>query len=152
MSIALNVKALGQIEEDKPCRHCDGKKQVVEQVTVEIKIPPGVADQYTLRNEHMGGEGKNGGPPGDLYVKTNTLPEPGFKRVKTNIYSHVPITSALAEHGGPLEVKTLDSTLTIQVEEGTLTGEEHRISGEGAAILWGKKRGDLIIKFIIEDD
>ena len=40
---------------------------------------------------------------------------------------------------------------TIEVEEGTLTGEELRIPGNGAAILWGKKRGDLIIKFVITD-
>jgi DnaJ-class molecular chaperone len=138
--------------EDGPCGHCEGKKQVVEQVTVDIKIPPGVADQYTLRNKHMGGEGKNGGPPGDLFLKINTLPKPGFKRVKDDIYSYVTISPDLAEHGGPLEVKTLNSTHSIQVEEGTLTGEELRIPGEGAAILWGKKRGDLIIKFIIEDD
>jgi len=38
------------------------------------------------------------------------------------------------------------------VEEATLVGEELRVPGEGAAINWGKKRGDLIIKFNIEDD
>jgi molecular chaperone DnaJ len=142
----------GLLEEDEPCAHCGGKKQVVEEVTVDIKVPPGVADQYTIRNKHMGGEGKNGGPPGDLFLKVNTLPEPGFKRVKNDIYSLVSISLSLAEHGGSLDVKTLDSTTTIEVEEGTLTGEEQRIPGEGAAILWGKKRGDLIIKFIVEDD
>ena len=62
------------------------------------------------------------------------------------------ISSKLAEEGGPLEVETLNATTTIQVEEATLVGEELRVPGEGAAINWGKKRGDLIIKFNIEDD
>ena len=49
-------------------------------------------------------------------------------------------------------MKTLNGTQTIEVEEGTLIGEELRIRGEGAAINWGKKRGDLFIKFNIEED
>ena len=46
----------------------------------------------------------------------------------------------------------MNKTKTIEVEEGTLIGEELRIRGEGATINWGKKRGDLIIKFNIEED
>jgi len=42
-----------------------------------------------------------------------------------------------------------DTVKTIEVEECTLTGEELRVPKNGAAILWGKKRGDLIIKFAI---
>ena len=38
-------------------------------------------------------------------------------------------------------------TKIIEVEEGTLVGEELRIPDEGAVINRGKKRGDLIIKF-----
>ena len=48
-------------------------------------------------------------------------------------------------------METLDAVKTIEVEEGTLTGEELRLPGEGAAILWGKKRGDFIVKFAISD-
>ena len=49
-------------------------------------------------------------------------------------------------------METLNGKKTIEVEEGTLIGEEMRIRGEGAAINWGKKRGDLIIKFNIQED
>ena len=49
-------------------------------------------------------------------------------------------------------VETVDSTRTIQLEEDTLTGEEIRIPGKGAAIQWGKKRGDFIAKFLVSDD
>ncbi len=134
---------------DGKCGACKGKRQTVAPVTVEVEIPPGVADQFTLRFENKGGEGKNGGPPGDLLLKINTLPHPRFKRVKSDIYAEVKIPPELAESGGTLEVKTLDAMRSIQVEEGTLTGEELRLTGEGAAILWGKKRGDFIIKFFI---
>ncbi len=134
------------------CPHCQGKQLVVRPVTLNVKIPPGVADQYTLAFIKEGGAGRNGGPPGDLFLKVCIQSHPKFKRVKNDIIAEVTISSKLAEEGGPLEVETLNATTTIQVEEATLVGEELRVPGEGAAISWGKKRGDLIIKFNIEDD
>lgn len=134
------------------CEVCKGKQLVVRSVTLDVKIPPGVADQYTLAILREGGAGRNGGPSGDLFLKVITMPHPKFKRVKNDIIHEVMISSKLAEEGGPLEVETLTGTTTIQVEESTLIGEELRIPREGAAISWGKKRGNLIIKFNIEDD
>jgi molecular chaperone DnaJ len=137
---------------DEECTECNGKQLVVRSVTLDVKIPPGVADQHTLALIKKGGAGRNGGPPGDLYLKICTQTHLKFKRVRNDIVHEVIISASHAEEGGPLEVATLNGTTTIQVEEATLIGEELRVPGEGAAISWGKKRGDLIIKFNIEDD
>ena len=137
---------------DDECPVCQGKQLIVRSVTLNVKIPPGVANQYTLAIIKEGGEGKNGGPPGELFLKINTLPHPKFKRIKNDIISEVIISRKLADEGGTLIVDTLNGSKTIQVEEGTLIGEELLIPGEGAAISWGKKRGALIIKFNIEED
>lgn len=134
------------------CSECHGKQLVVRLVTLDVKIPPGVANNYTLAFIKEGGAGRNGGPPGDLFLKVCTQPHPKFKRLKNDIIQEVTISAKLAEEGGPLKIDTLDSTKIIQVEEGTLVGEELRIPKEGAAISWGKKRGDLIIKFNYEED
>ena len=139
------------IKNENECLTCQGKQLVVRSITLNVKIPAGVADQYTLAIIKEGGEGKNGGPPGELFLKVNTQPHPHFKRIKSDIISRVNITKNLADEGGSFEVKTLNGTKIIEVEEGTLVGEELRIRGEGAAINWGKKRGDLIIKFDIKD-
>ena len=140
------------VQEDNECPHCQGKQLVVRSVTLDVKIPPGVADQYTLAIINEGGEGRNGGPPGELFLKINTQPHPKFKRIKNNIISEVIIPRKLADQGGFFKVETLNGKQTIEIEEGTLIGEEIRIRGEGAAINWGKKRGDLIIKFNIQED
>ena len=137
---------------DDECSACQGKQLVVKSVTLNVKIPPGVANQYTLAIIKEGGEGKNGGPSGQLFLKINTLPHPKFKRVKNDIISEVTISKQLAEEGGTLKIETLNGSKMIQVEEGTLIGEELLIPGEGAAISWGKKRGALIIKFNIEEN
>jgi len=147
----LDCDGTGSVDENE-CPACKGKRLVVAPATVEVKIPPGVADRYTLRINNEGGEGKNGGPPGDLLLQVCMQAHPRFKRVKDDVYAEIPISPELAEHGGPLEIETLDSIQTIQVEDGTLTGEELRLPGLGAAILWGKKRGDFVVKFKIEED
>ena len=143
-----NCEGTGEIGE-KTCEECGGKRQVVREANLDVKIPPGVADQYVLRLQNEGGEGINGGPPGDLFLKVCTKPHPIFKRKKNDIYMEVQIPPELAENGGSLDIETLDAVKTIEVEESTLTGEELRIPKNGAAILWGKQRGDLIIKFAI---
>jgi molecular chaperone DnaJ len=140
------------VQDDNECSTCQGKQLVVRSVTLNVKIPPGVANKYTLAIIKEGGEGKNGGPPGQLFLKINTLPHPKFKRVKNDIISEVTVSRQLADEGGTLTIETLNGSKTIQVEEGTLIGEELLIHEEGAAISWGKKRGALIIKFNIEEN
>lgn len=137
--------------DSEECSVCKGKRLVVESVTLDVKIPPGIGNLYTLRIPEAGGEGKNGGPPGDLLLRISAEKHPRFKRLKDDIYAEISISPELAEKGGPLEIETLDSVLTIEVEEETLTGEELRIPGQGACINWGKKRGDFIVKFKIEE-
>jgi DnaJ-class molecular chaperone len=133
------------------CPACKGKRQVVKNVSIDVTVPPGIVDQYTLRMENKGGDGRNGGPPGDLLLKVCIEPHPSFNRINSDIYAEVVISSELAENGGNLEVKTLDSVKIIPVEEGTLSGEDYRIPGQGASVPWGKKRGDFIIKFSVAE-
>ncbi|NIQ00071.1 MAG: DnaJ domain-containing protein [Nitrospinaceae bacterium] len=134
------------------CSACQGKQRVVEQVTFNVDIPSGVADQYTLRFRNEGGAGRNGGPPGDLMVKVCIQPHPHLKKIKKDIYSTVHISPELAEKGGSLEVQMLNRSTFIQVEEGTLTGEEYRIPGEGTTDRGGKTRGDFVVKFKIDEN
>lgn len=141
----------GNDSAQETCPQCEGATRVVESTTQTVTIPPGVQDQYTLRIPALGGAGRKGGPPGDLLVKVCIQPVPQFKRVKNDIYSEVSIPRDLAENGGFLEVETLEAPRRIEVEENTLTGEEYRIPQAGAFEPWGKKRGDLIIKFRVRE-
>ncbi len=146
-----DCEGTGKID-GEDCVVCAGKRLTIEELTIDVEVPPGVADSYTLRLELQGGAGRNGAPPGDLFLKIQTLPHPLFKRKQTDIYSEVQIPRELADSGGTIEIQTLESLKTIKVEEGTLTGEELRLSGEGCHFPWDKKRGDLIIKFFVSDD
>ena len=112
-----NCEGTGVGDGAEDCAVCDGKRQVTTQTSLDVKIPPGVADQFTLRIDKKGGEGKNGGPPGDLLLKVQTKKHPTFKRLKDDIYSEVKIDAKQAETGGEIEVETLDEPRKIFLEE-----------------------------------
>jgi serine/threonine-protein kinase len=51
------------------CTTCKGEGRIVrEQHTYKVRIPAGLKDGQEVRIRELGGPGKNGGAPGDLYV------------------------------------------------------------------------------------
>jgi serine/threonine-protein kinase len=51
------------------CTTCRGEGRIVrEQHTYKVRIPAGLKDGQEVRIRELGGPGKNGGAPGDLYV------------------------------------------------------------------------------------
>lgn len=54
---------------------------------VSVKIPKGIEEGKKLRLKGKGGESRNGGPPGDLYLKVEIAEHPHFKREGDNLVS-----------------------------------------------------------------
>lgn len=53
----------------RACTTCEGKGRVVrEQHTYKVRIPAGIRDGQKARIRELGGLGKHGGAPGDLYA------------------------------------------------------------------------------------
>ncbi|MBG7704686.1 hypothetical protein HCJ76_43025 [Streptomyces sp. MC1] len=53
----------------RTCATCQGEGTVVhEQHTYKVRIPAGVKDRQKIRSREVGGPGKHGGAPRDLYV------------------------------------------------------------------------------------
>jgi len=74
-----------------------------------------------------------------------------FHREGLDIYCQLNISFSQAALGADVEVPLLDGkTTTINVPEGTKSGERYRISGGGIHNLRGHGRGDQIIQFFIE--
>ncbi|UUU36657.1 serine/threonine protein kinase [Streptomyces sp. CA-210063] len=53
----------------RTCTTCQGTGQVIhEQITHKVCLPAGLRDGQKVRVRELGGPGKHGGAPGDLYV------------------------------------------------------------------------------------
>ncbi len=124
----------------------DGSR-VEEQITV--RIPPGVSDGGRLRIPGKGGEGRNGGAPGDLWIQVRVEPHPVFRREGSDLEFDLPITLAEAVSGARVEVPTLDSKATLTIPPGTSSHSRLRLRGQGVPASRTTAAGDLYARIKI---
>jgi molecular chaperone DnaJ len=127
-----------------PCGTCRGSGIEQRPREVKVRIPAGVADAQRIRIKGRGTPGRNGGPPGDLFVTCQVQPHRLFCRDGNNLTLRVPITFAEAALGGVIQVPTLDgSTVGLRIKPGTQSGTRHRVTGRGIATT--SSTADLIV-------
>src|SRR3984957_9948820 len=139
----------GTIIED-PCPTCHGSGAVRTVKRLRVNIPAGVRAGSRIRLAGKGEPGRNGGPPGDLYLITHVSPSPVFKRKGNNFEVEVPLTIPEALGGAEVQVPTLDGSKTLRVPPGTAHGTVQRLRGEGPPKLGSGSppaRGDLHYRF-----
>jgi molecular chaperone DnaJ len=148
----------GTVIED-PCPTCHGAGAVRTVKRLRVNIPAGVHDGSRIRLAGKGEPGRNGGPPGDLYLITHVEPSPLFTRKGDNLEVEVPLTIPEALRGADVKVPTLSGTKTLRVHPGTAHGTVQRLRGEGPPKLAGSGRGgggagvekgDIHYRFVID--
>ncbi len=129
---------------DDPCATCRGTGVERRPREVKVRMPAGVADGQRIALKGRGAPGRNGGPPGDLYVTCNVVPHPLFGRDGDNLTVRVPLTFAEAALGADVQVPTLDGgPVRLRIKPGTQPGSKHRVKGRGVATK--RRTGDLIV-------
>ncbi len=121
---------------------------------ITVRIPPGVTDGGRLRIPGKGGEGMNGGEPGDLWIQVRVEPHPLFRREGRDLELELPITLAEAVVGGRVEVPTLEGRASVTIPPGTSSGSRLRLRGQGVPASRTAPAGDLYarIKIVVPKD
>jgi molecular chaperone DnaJ len=135
---------------DKPCRECSGRGRMRKLRTLAVKVPAGVDTGDRIRLAQEGEAGRNGGPPGDLYVDIAVQRHPIFERDGMNLACEVPISLAAAALGGSVEVPTLDGQLMLKVPAETQSGKVFRLRGKGVKSVRAAGLGDLLVRVQVE--
>lgn len=129
---------------DDPCPTCRGTGTEHRPREVKVRLPAGVADGQRIRLKGRGGPGRNGGPPGDLYVTTRVGSHPLFGRRGPDLTLTVPVTFPEAALGADVRVPTLDAgAVTVRIPPGTRSGRTLRVKGKG--VPGRKGTGDLLV-------
>ncbi len=110
---------------------------------LKVRIPPGVKDEDTIRLAGKGQAGALGGPPGDLLLGVRVEPDPVFRREGNDLLCDVSIDLATAALGGMVTVPTLNGNSTINVPEGTKSGQKFRLRGKGVPASGRRPAGNL---------
>jgi molecular chaperone DnaJ len=138
---------------DDPCATCAGTGAQKTVKKYKVNIPAGVREGSRVRLAGKGEAGRNGGPPGDLYVITHVTPSPIFERKGDHLEVEVPLTIPEAIRGADVEVPTLNGRKKIRVAPGTKHGTVVKLRGEGPPRLGNAGRGakgDLHYRFVID--
>jgi molecular chaperone DnaJ len=129
---------------DDPCPTCRGTGVERRPREVKVRMPAGVNDGQRIALKGRGAPGRNGGPPGDLYVTCHVVPHALFGRDGDNLTVRVPLTFAEATLGADVQVPTLDGgPVKLRIKPGTQPGSKHRVKGRGVASR--RRTGDLIV-------
>src|SRR5262245_16413249 len=135
---------------EKPCRDCSGRGRVRKVKTLAVKVPAGVDSGDRIRLAREGEAGRNGGPPGDLYVDITVQPHPIFTREGQNLSCEVPVSFATAALGGTVDVPTLDGNVVLKVPPETQSGSLFRLRGKGVRSVRESGVGDLVCRVQVE--
>lgn len=133
-----------------PCDKCHGRGRVAKTRTLSVKVPPGVDDGDRIRLSGEGEAGRNGGPPGDLYVEIRINPHKLFTREGPDLRCEVPIGIGTAVLGGEIELPTLDGHVSLKVPAGTQSGKVFRLRGKGVTTVRDRSVGDLFARVVVE--
>ncbi len=133
-----------------PCPDCHGRGRVRQTRTLSVKVPAGVDDGDRIRLSGEGEAGRNGGPPGDLYVEIRVKPHKLFEREGADLSCEVPLSFVTATLGGEVELPTLDGHVSLKIPAGTQSGKLFRLRGKGVATVRDPRVGDLFAQVVVE--
>lgn len=133
-----------------PCDACLGQGRIRKHKKLAVKIPPGVDNGDRVRLAGEGEAGRNGGPPGDLYVEVHVREHAIFERDGPHLSCEVPLSFATAALGGAVDVPTLDGEVTLKVPPESQSGRVFRLRGKGIKPARGGEQGDLFCRVVIE--
>jgi molecular chaperone DnaJ len=129
-----------------PCRACGGEGRMRRTETIEVRIPPGLANGARLRVPGKGNAGTMGAPAGDLYLRVEVKPHPFFERRDNDIYTKVPVTVSEATLGAKIEVPTIDGRSLVKIPPGTNSGSTLRLREKGMPSARNGSRGDQYVE------
>src|SRR3989454_1304871 len=128
-----------------PCSRCGGDGRVKADKTIQIDVPPGVADHHYLTMRGQGVPGPRNGPPGDLIAVLDIAEDPRFERHGDDLVVDLPLSFAQAALGAEVRVPTPYGEAALKVQPGTQTATVYRLRGKGRGLprLGEGGRGDL---------
>lgn len=116
---------------------------------ISVKIPKGISSGKKLRVAGKGMEGKNGGPPGDLYLQISIMEHPIYSREEDDLIVEKEIHFSEAVLGTTVEVPTLEGIKKMKIPPGTQSHTKMRLKGLGLPRLQKEGRGDEYVKVIV---
>lgn len=141
----------GMGEISTPCSTCSGDGRVRKSKRISLKVPAGVDSGSRLRVRNEGNAGRRGGPPGDLFVVIEVIPDPVLKRDDINILYTCKVSYIDAILGTTIKVPTVDGMVDLKIPSGTQPNTTLVMAKKGVPLLnKNNMRGDQFVRVQVE--
>ena len=118
---------------------------------IEVKIPKGLTQGKKIRLAGKGAISQNGGPAGNLYLKSSPVSSDEYSIDKNNVIvsKSVKLTQTLL--GDTIEINTpKGSIINLKLPAGTNHKAKMRIPGHGIPHMQGNSCGDLLVMINVD--
>jgi len=117
--------------------------------TYQVRIPKGVQAGQSIRVAGKGGEGTNGGSPGDIYLRVRYAQHPDWSVRGSDLIGVLELAPWEAVLGATVPVPTLEGRVSVKVPVGFQQGQKLRVRGKGLP-AGAAKYGDLYLEASIQ--
>lgn len=118
---------------------------------IRVTIPAGIENGQKLKLKGFGGEGRNGGPAGDLIITFSIINNTNFKRDGNDLFLNVDTDLYTAILGGEITIDTMSGKVKLKVAPETQNGTKIRLKGKGFPVYKKENTfGDLYITYNIK--
>ncbi len=111
----------------------------------DVRIPIGITEGSRIRLKGKGGEGYNGGKPGDLFLRIHIRKDKRFNIDGHDLEAELKVTPWDAALGTKLSIPTMGDDTSIRLKAGSQSGEKLRVKGKGLPLGKDKGYGNLIV-------
>ncbi|NHN87263.1 DnaJ C-terminal domain-containing protein [Acetobacter conturbans] len=113
---------------------------------LDVTIPPGIESEQVLRLRGKGGEGVQGGPPGDALITVTVTPDPHYTREGRDLRQTLPVDLKTVILGGSIPVPTPSGTVRMNVPPDSDTGSVLRLKGRGVKATAKQEAGNMYVR------
>jgi len=133
----------------KPCTTCHGEGVSQGEVTLNVKVPPGVTTGNYIPLRGQGHAAPRGGQAGDVIVVIEEKEDEIFERHGDDVLLDLAISFPQGVLGDDVEVPTLTGKSKLSIPGGIQSGKILRMRGKGIPHLNGNGSGDQLVRVSI---
>jgi DnaJ-class molecular chaperone len=126
------------------CEKCGGSGVIRTRHTLEVTIPPGMADGARIRLKGQGGKGPRADLNGDLFITIHVEAGPHFTLSGRDVRCTLPVWDYEAVLGAEVTAPTPTGKISLKIPAGSQTGRVMRLRGKGLPARGKEPAGDLL--------
>ncbi|HYD79013.1 MAG TPA: DnaJ C-terminal domain-containing protein [Paucimonas sp.] len=117
-------------------------RPVLQEHTLDVRIPQGVYEGQMIRLAGQGGPGMGTDEAGDLYLEVHFKPHGRYRVEGRDVYASLPVTPWEAALGASVLAPVPDGAVEVRIPAGSQSGRKLRLKGRG---IPGRTPGDLYL-------